>query len=85
MDNRTYRQALRDQIDRSGLSGVSSPSTPRFIELTTDGFKNGAKYAASYTQALGEILQNYADQLSPGDLMKCRLIFEKNKEIINEQ
>ena len=43
----------------------------------------GAQYAAKLTQELGEILQAVEPALTPAQVMKCRAIFAKNKEIVD--
>lgn len=43
----------------------------------------GAKEAAKLTQELGEVLQAVSDAMTPQQLMKCRSVFGRNKEIVN--
>lgn len=84
MANTSYRQAMRQFLDGSGLTGVRGPNTDRELALAESAFKGGAKFVAKMAVEVGQILEKNSDILAPKDILTLRSVFATIKEIQDE-
>lgn len=80
-----FKKTVRDFADKQFpvIYGKSPGMDVTYNQCATISYMEGAKEAAKLTQELGEILQSVEPALTAKQLMQCRDIFARNKEIVD--